>query len=280
MEMRTEMEEKRVIRGTVETDGFSTGYIRFGQGSRALVILPGISIRSVLDSADAVAGAFERFTEDYTVCLLDVRSSLPRSYSVAERAEDAAKAIRALGLKKVSLYGVSYGSMASMEIAVRYPELVEKMVLASSSAHVRAEDFHTLENWICLAEKRDAGKLCLAFGEALYPRDVFEQTQSLLLSLAKTVTHEEMERFVIQAEGIRGFCVADRLEKIRCPVLLLGDRQDRALGTEGMERIISCLGRRADFRWHMYDGYGHGVYDLAPDFRERILDFLLHFPER
>ena len=29
-----------------------------------------------------------------------------------------------------------------------------------------------------------------------------------------------------------------------------------------------------DFVIYMYDGYGHAVYDLAPDYKERMLGFL------
>ena len=28
------------------------------------------------------------------------------------------------------------------------------------------------------------------------------------------------------------------------------------------------------FEIYMYDGYGHAAYDMAPDYKERILEFL------
>lgn len=39
---------------TVSTDGVQMDYVRFGQGNRAFVILPGLSVDSVLKYADAV----------------------------------------------------------------------------------------------------------------------------------------------------------------------------------------------------------------------------------
>ncbi len=42
---------------TVPTDRFTMEYFRFGAGERPLVILPGLSVQSVMGAADAVAAA-------------------------------------------------------------------------------------------------------------------------------------------------------------------------------------------------------------------------------
>ena len=43
---------------TVKTDDFSMDYFKCGRGERSMVILPGLSVQSVMGSADAVADAF------------------------------------------------------------------------------------------------------------------------------------------------------------------------------------------------------------------------------
>ena len=35
---------------------------------------------------------------------------------------------------------------------------------------------------------------------------------------------------------------------------------------------------RPDFELAMYDGYGHAAYDTAPDYTERVRNFLLSEP--
>ena len=42
-------------------------YFRFGNGSRTMVILPGLSVQSVMASARLIADAYEMFAEEYTV---------------------------------------------------------------------------------------------------------------------------------------------------------------------------------------------------------------------
>lgn len=269
----------KVIVDTVETDEFSMDYCKFGTGEKVLVVLPGLSVQSVMASADAIAEAFKQYTDDYTVYVFERRNEMPESYTVSDTARDTVEAFRAVGLEKVSLFGASYGGMISMKIAVDNPELVEKMVLASTVAKVTDKEYETVGSWSRLAEEGDAKGLYLSFGEALYPTEVFEQSKQLLEDAAMTVTSEELKRFTILSEGMKGFDVTDKLNRIDCPVLLIGDEKDRVFNADAIKNIAQYLNTRPDFELYMYDGYGHAVYDLAPDFRDRMLKFLKSDPE-
>ena len=54
---------------TVTSGSCSMDYFHFGNGPKTLVILPGLSVQSVMKSAAAVAHAYQMFTEDFTVQL-------------------------------------------------------------------------------------------------------------------------------------------------------------------------------------------------------------------
>ncbi len=197
---------------TVHTGAFSMNYFRFGSGEKTLVILPGLSVQSVMGAADAVEAAYRSMEDAFTVYLFDRRNELPPSYSVRDMARDTAAAFRALGLKEVCLFGASQGGMMAQVIAIEHPELVSKLVLGSSSSHVRDEQYRVIDNWVRLAKSGDRVGLYLSFGEELYPPAVFEQYREALIKTASTVTDEELKRFVTLAEGIRGFDVTDELE--------------------------------------------------------------------
>jgi pimeloyl-ACP methyl ester carboxylesterase len=104
---------------------------------------------------------------------------------------------------------------------------------------------------------------------------MFELLRALLIKTAKSVTQEDLNRFIVLADSMRGFDVTDELEKIACPVFAIGSKDDRILGADETLRIAEHLGNRSDFELFLYDGYGHAVYDIAPDFKERMLDFLI-----
>ncbi len=259
---------------TVKTDAFSMDYFSFGHGEKTLVILPGLSVQSVMASADAVAEAYQPLTDAFTIYVFDRRNELPATYSVSQMAQDTAEALETLGLEQVNLFGASQGGMMALEIAIHHPQLVRRLALGSTSAEITPEQFGTIDNWIGLAREKDAEGLYLAFGEALYPTEVFEQSRELLCALAATVTDEDLARFVILAEGMRGFS-ADDVEKISCPVLILGSSDDRVLGGDASKQIAQRLSGHTETELFLYDGYGHAVYDTAPDYKDRLSRFFL-----
>ena len=257
----------------VECRDFAMEFFRFGTGARTLVILPGLSVQSVMGSADAVAQAYDALAQDYTIYLFDRRETLPDVYSVEEMARDTAEAMKALGLKDTYLFGASQGGMMALVIAIEYPELVKKLVLGSTSAHVLPEQFRSIERWIALAEANDPVGLYLSFGEQIYPPAVFAQFREALIAAGKTVTAEELRRFVILARGIEGFDVSSRVAEIRCPVLAIGVFEDAVLDSDATMEIAEKLDLKPDFRLYLYTGYGHAAFDTAPDYRERIKRF-------
>lgn len=258
---------------TVQTESFAMDYFRFGKGDRTLVILPGVSIQSVMGVADAVAEAYQSLEDAFTIFVFDRRRELPPVYTIRDMARDTAEAFRALGLKDVCLFGASQGGMIAMVIAIEHPELVGRMALGSSSAHVQPAQYRVLEEWVDLARRGDRAGLYLAFGKEIYPPAVFDQYREMLAAAAETVTDAELERFIILAEGTKGFDVADDLPRIQCPVLAVGVFEDSVLDADATMEIAEKLDFRKDFRLYMYVGFGHAAFDTAPDYRERLLRF-------
>ena len=258
---------------TVRTEDFSMDFFRFGSGDKTLVILPGLSVQSVMGAADAIAAAYRPIEENYTIYVFDRRAELPERYTIRDMARDTAAAFAALGLRKVCLFGASQGGMIALVLAIEYPELVGKMVLGSSSAHVQDAQYRVVESWIRLAEAGDREGLYLAFGREIYPPQFFEQCRDALIAAAATVTDAELRRFITLAEGIKDFNVSDELVRIKCPVLALGVYEDAVLDSDATMEIAEKLDDRPDFRLYLYTGYGHAAFDTAPDYRQRILSF-------
>ena len=259
---------------TVETDSFTMDYFKFGHGKEVLVILPGLSVQSVMNSANEIAKSYRSLTCDFTVYVFDRRKELPPVYSPYEIAHDTAQALLALGLTRVCVFGASLGGMIAMSIAVEQPSLVKKLVLCSTSARVVEDQFRVVEEWVRLAKAGDSEGLYLAFGKALYPQETYEKLQRILVMVSKSVTDEELGRFIVLAESMRGFDILNDLGRITCPVLVIGDEIDQILGAHESVLISDHLGNRTDSRLYFYSGYGHAVYDTASDFKERMFAFL------
>jgi 3-oxoadipate enol-lactonase len=63
------------------------------------------------------------------------RSSKPaREYTMADYADDAASLVRSLGWAPCHVVGTSFGGMVALNLAVRHPEVIERLVLNCTSA--------------------------------------------------------------------------------------------------------------------------------------------------
>ena len=69
--VKAEYEIRTVLPGERETD-----VLIFGRGAKALLLLPGLSVNSVLCSAAAIARAYGAFTATHTVYLPDRRKRI------------------------------------------------------------------------------------------------------------------------------------------------------------------------------------------------------------
>ena len=259
--------------GAVRTDAMEMEYFRFGTGERTMVILPGLSVQSVLPFAGAVAQAYDELTRDFTIYLFDRRKNLPQPYSIDEMAQDTVSAFEMLGLRDIYLFGASQGGMIAMTIAVSCPALVKKLALGSTAAAIQGEQMRVIAHWMDLAKAQDGVGLYLDFGRHIYPPETFEMYRTALIAAGSRVTQAEFARFTVLAATTEGFSLLDRLDEIRCPVLAIGAKDDAVLGCEATLAIAARLSARPDFRLHLYTGYGHASYDLAPDYKQRLLRF-------
>ena len=78
------------------------------------------------------------------------------------------------------------------------------------------------------------------------------------------------DRFRIQAASCVTHDTYDLLNRIICPTLVIGGKEDKIVtgqaSVEMAERIPEC-------ELYMYGVLGHGLYEEAPDFLKRVSDF-------
>ncbi|MBQ1505864.1 MAG: glycosyltransferase [Erysipelotrichales bacterium] len=84
--------------------------------------------------------------------------------------------------------------------------------------------------------------------------------------MANYVREEDMERFKVLALSMRSYDISGRLKDIKCPVLVMGGAEDQILHEGALKEIADS----ADGELHVYEEYGHAVYDEAKDFITRI----------
>ena len=117
---------------TVVANGIELYYERWGNGPR-LLFLNG-SGSSIATSELLI----KLFTNDFDVLVHDQRglgrSAIPPGpYSMADYAADAAALLDAIGWERARVVGVSFGGMVAQELAVTWPERVDRLALLCTS---------------------------------------------------------------------------------------------------------------------------------------------------
>ena len=256
------------------TDDFTMDYFKFGHGNTNVVMLPGTSVQSVMPSKDLIAEAYKIFENEYTVYLFGYRDKILTGSDIHTMAGDIAAAIDKLGLSKVVALGASFGGMVAMTLAIDHPEMVKAVIACSTCAKYDDKAYDLFSNWKKIAESKDAKKLYLTFGEDIYPKETFEEYRNSLIFLSQSVTQADLDRFITMVNCMENYDITRELGNIKCPFFYLGDKQDKVFSVEVQSTVFGNLKDKENFKYYMYDGYGHAAYDLAPDYKERIIDFL------
>lgn len=256
--------------GIVRTEEFEMGYVSFGKGQEALVILPGMSLHPVTEAGAGVASAYAAFTEKYTVTLFDRVKEMPDPYPIEAMARDTARAMEELGMKKADVFGASQGGMIAQALAVLYPEKVGRLVLGSTGCGRNPLSDDAFETWSALARMGDRIALNRdAFGR-IYSEAYLKKYKSAFDALTDTGTPEELRRFAVQAEANLNFDLSDRLGQIRAETLVIGSFADGVFGGEEAFRLAREIGAELC----VFPGFSHAGYDENPEYKARMLAFL------
>lgn len=265
-----ENDEPESLVKTLDLKDKQMDYLHFGNGEgRKLVILPGVALKSVMSSAEAIVSAYQTLAEDYDIYLFDHIRKEPEGYSIKDMADDTVSALKQLGLDHVNIMGVSMGGMVAQTITLNNPEMVDSLILCSTASKISDSYKDVFENWIRLAHEKDLKGLMESFGEKVYTPSFYEQYKDIIISSGEGTTDTDYQNFITSVSAVKGFNVYDELEKIKCPVLVLGAGLDQVLGVEGSLDIADKL----NCEYYIYEDHGHGVYDEAPDYLTRIKAF-------
>ena len=116
----------------VEGHGIEIYVERRGEGPPLLFLNgSGQTLATVAPLVDVLAGRFDVLAHDQRG--LGRTSVPPGLYTMAQYAADAAAVLDAAGWSSCRVLGISFGGMVAQELAVTWPDRVERLVLACTS---------------------------------------------------------------------------------------------------------------------------------------------------
>lgn len=259
--------------GVLELDGTDMDYISFGNGSKYLIMIPGLGdgLKTVKGMALPFSVMYKCFTEEYTVLSFSRKNKLEEGHSTKDMAADIAKAMELLGIPKADVVGVSQGGMISQYLAIDFPEKVNKLVLTVTISKPNDTVKGVVGSWIEMAKSGDHKGIYADMIEKIYSEKYQKRNRLFLPFMTAFGKPKDFSRFIIMAEACITHNSYDELEKIKCPTLIIGGKCDKIVTGKASEEIAEKISGSEIF---MYDDLGHSAYEEATDFNSRVLDFL------
>ncbi len=247
-------------------------YIRFGGGDRPLVMLPGVGdgLKTVKGMALPFALLYRQLAKEFTVYVLSRRRVLPEHFTTRQMAEDLSAAMDALGLTRAAVVGVSQGGMIAQWLALDHPDKVGKLVLVVTLARPNDTVREVIARWTTMAERGDYRSIMLDTAERSYSPKRLKLARAEYKLLGSVGKPKSFARFLTQSESCVTHDAYDRLDQILCPTLVIGGTDDRIVTGEAS---VEIAGRIPGSSLYLYEGLGHGLYEEASDFLERVAAF-------
>jgi 3-oxoadipate enol-lactonase len=260
-----------------EVNGVKLYYELHGEGEPVLLI-PG------LGSDAATWGTFLE-QHRYRFIVLENRGSSRSSkpvgpYSTEIMASDAAALLAHLGISRAHVIGKSMGGMIAQWVAVRYPERIHSLVLASSVLKHDAYGEELLE----LAEivARKAG-LFQTYRQAFllsYSREYCENYRERLKEAEALINQMGSDEMIV---GYLGQCAACRshdsteiARRIQCPTMVIVGKNDLITPASQSSEIAAAI---PNSQLVIHPHGGHGFWrEFASEVDPIVADFLSQHP--
>ena len=258
--------ESKLTLGNTQID-----YITFGKGPKTLIMIQGLSTRSIKGASLSLAYMYRIFARDYKVYLFDRRENIGEDITVRELASDIAMAMDFLEIQSADVFGVSQGGMIAQYLAIDRPDLVNKLVLAVTLSKNNETVETVISDWIRMTEQNDIKNLVKDMAEKMYTDSYVRKYKYFMPLLTILQKPKNVPRFITLAKACLTCNAYDELDKIQCPVFVIGGMQDKITGGEASMEIAEKLGCKS----FIYDDLGHAAYEEAKDFNQRVYDFFM-----
>ena len=255
----------------IELDDTYMNVIKFGSGKKILTVIAGISLCGLEGLGNQIENNFRFLTSDFTVYIFDRKKVLPENYTMTDMAEDIFLCLNQLGISKTSLYGISQGGMISMLFAIHHPELVEKLVLCSTSAKIENTN-KAFSEWKKASDSENITALNQSFLDYVYSDSYKEAIKEFIPQLLEQGTMEDLKRFLILLKSMENFDITNLLNSIKCPTLVICDMNDKIFNYKCSNEIAEKIGFQL-CKTFLYNQYSHAVYDESPDILKKVAEF-------
>ena len=245
-------------------------YITFGTGKKTLIMIQGLNTGGIKGAGLSLAFMYRIFAKDYTVYLFDRRPDIWEGITVRDFAKDITMAMDELQITNADILGVSQGGMIAQYLAIDRPDLVHKLVLAVTLSKNNDTVISVISEWVKMTEQGKMKELVEDMAVKMYSQEYVKRYKPFLPLLTILQKPKDVNRFILLAKSCLTCETYEELDKIKCPVFVIGGKKDNVVGENASKEIADKL----KCEMFLYENMGHAAYEEAMDFNKRVLNFL------
>ena len=221
------------------------------------------------------------FGREYRTIAMDYRDTgdsdeATADYTVADLADDAAALLKALGIARAHVVGISLGGFTALQFALRHAEMLDKLVLVSTSpggsVHIPAsQDVLAL---LAPAPGVEAGERAIHVYSQIMAAEFVAEHPAEMERIAETARYRSQSAaaYMRQLRASLSHDVVDSLDHITAPTLVIHGGADPLVPTpNGAYLAAHISGAQAI----IYPGVGHiPIVEREAEFNRDVLAFL------
>lgn len=260
---------------TITENGVELYYEEYGAGD-ALVLIQGLTYATPMWHWQ-----IPELQKYFRVIAFDNRGS-GRSgkpdtpYSIRMFADDTVALMDTLGIKHAHVLGISMGGLIAQEVALSFPERVDRLVLCATlfgGATASPLDPGTLSYLMNYQEKvsDEVVRLEIAYGSGSGFTERHPDRVTRMVQFKQQTRPPRFAYFRQLASGT-GYVSEDRLRKMKIPTLILAGKQDRIIPVENSSKLHALI---PGSQLKIFEDAGHHPHMEIPDeFNQAVIEFL------
>ena len=251
----------------------SMDYVTFGKGKDPLVIIPGLGdgLQTVKGKAQLFSLSYRLLTKRYKIYVFSRINELRQGYTTRDMAADVAEAMETLNLDAAYVMGISQGGMIAQWLAVDFPERVQRLILAVTTAKPSQLARERIEHWQKLSQSGTFRDLMLDIAKHSYTQKSYQKWRILSNIMGRLGRIKDEKRIAIQSQSCLTHDSLEVLKEIQCPTLVLGALEDDVIGVDGSKELAKAI---SGCQLLILKHSGHALYEENKAFLEAVCEFL------
>ena len=251
----------------------SMEYVTFGKGKDPLVIIPGLGdgLQTVKGIAIPLSIIYRILAERYKIYVFSRINELRQGYTTRDMAADVAEAMEILNITSAYVMGISQGGMIAQWLAADFPEKVQKLILAVTTAKPSQLARERIEHWQKLSQSGNFKHLMLDIAKHSYTQKSYQKWRLLYNIMGRLGRMKDEKRIAIQSQSCLTHDSLEVLKEIQCPTLVLGTLEDDVIGVDGSKELAKAI---SDCQLLILKHSGHALYEENKAFQEAVCGFV------